>query len=235
MDLRKKDVAELLTVSETTIDSLVEKSGLPCYKIHNEYRFNRSEIEDWMVKVLASEKGSLPFGEEMGQKAPLQQFGLYRAINKGDVIANLDSSSKEELIYLTLDGVSEKLRLNPQAVADLFLERENLMPTALNQGIAIPHTREFLLGGLFDAVVVVYPKVPIEWGALDNKPVHTLFFLFACDDRRHLNLLAKIAHFISSEDHLRFLETKPDQMSLLEFIKTWEASIKAKSISEIIL
>jgi PTS system nitrogen regulatory IIA component len=92
-----------------------------------------------------------------------------------------------------------------------------------------------LLGGLFDAVVVVYPKVPIEWGALDNKPVHTLFFLFACDDRRHLNLLAKIAHFISSEDHLRFLETKPDQMSLLEFIKTWEASIKAKSISEIIL
>jgi PTS system nitrogen regulatory IIA component len=234
MDLRKKDVAELLTVSETTIDALVQNAGLPCYKIHNEYRFNRSEIEDWMVKVLASEKGALPFGEGQGGKAPLQQFGLYRAIHKGEVLSNLDSNSKEELIYLTLDGVSEKLKLNPQAVAELFLERENLMPTALNQGIAIPHTREFLIGGLFDAVVVVYPKEPIEWGALDNKPVHTLFFLFACDDRRHLNLLAKIAHFISNEEHLKFLETKPDKETLLEFIKNWESSIKSPA-SELVL
>ena len=222
MDLKRKDVAELLTVSEETINALVEKGRLPCYKLGGEYRFNRSEIEDWMVKVLAQERELLPFGEEQGEKAPLQQFGLYRAIHRGDVLSGFDTSSKEELIYITIDAVAEKLQLNPEAVAELFLERENLMPTALNQGIAIPHTREFLINGLFDAVVVVYPKEPIEWGALDNTPVHTLFFLFACDDRRHLNLLAKIAHFISSEEHLRFLQTRPNKAVLLEFIKNWE-------------
>ncbi len=233
MDLRKKDVAELLTVSEETINTLVEKGGLPCYRLGGEYRFNRSEIEDWMVKVLAAEPGILPFGEGTSEKAPWQQFGLYRAIHRGEVLSDFDTASKEELIYITLDEVSEKLKLNPGAVAELFLERENLMPTALNQGIAIPHTREFLINGLFDAVVVVYPKTPIEWGALDQMPVHTLFFLFACDDRRHLNLLAKIAHFISNEDHLRFLQTRPDKSTLLEFIKDWESSIKSP-VSEVL-
>lgn len=227
MDLRKKDVAELLTVSEDTVTILVEKDRLPCYKIGGEYRFNRSEIENWMVKVLASEKGGIPFGEGQGEKPPWQQFGLYRAIHRGEVFSGMETSSKEELIYMTLDGVSERLGLNTEAVAELFLERENLMSTAISQGIAIPHTREFLIGGLFDAVVVVYPEQPIEWGALDGAPVHTLFFLFACDDKRHLNLLAKIAHFISSEEHVHFLQTRPSKEALLEFIKQWESSIKS--------
>jgi PTS system nitrogen regulatory IIA component len=228
MDLRKKDVAELLTVSLNTIDTLVEKGRLPCYKLGGEYRFNRSEIEDWMVKFLALEKDHLPFGEEKTNQAPLQQFSLYRAVHKGDVIQNLDSSNKEELIYLTIDNLSEKLMFNTEAVSSLFMERENLMPTSLGHGIAIPHTREFLINGLFDAVVVVYPKDEVDWGSLDGNPVHTLFFLFACDDRRHLNLLAKIAHFISKKEHVEFLKTKPKKEVLLEFIKDWESSIKAK-------
>ncbi len=227
MDLRKKDVAELLTVSEETIDALLEKGGLPCYQLGGECRFNRGEVEDWMVQVLTSEREILPFGEGQGEKAPWQQFGLYRAIHRGDVFKGICASSKEELIYTTLDRVSNKLTLNAEVVAELFLERENLMPTALNHGIAIPHTREFLLSGLFDAVVVVYPETPIEWGALDNEPVHTLFFLFACDDRRHLNLLAKIAHFISNEEHLQFLKSRPEKGVLLDFLKEWESSIKS--------
>jgi len=227
MDLRKKDVAELLTVSEETIDTLVGRAGLPCYKLGGECRFNRGEIEDWLVQVLKEEKGQLPFGEGQGEQAPWQQFGLYRAIHRGDVFTGIQASSKEELIYTTMDRASDKLTLNAEVVAELFLERENLMPTALNHGIAIPHTREFLLGGLFDAVVVVYPETPIEWGALDNMPVHTLFFLFACDDRRHLNLLAKIAHFISQEERVQFLKSRPSKAEFLAYLKEWEASIKA--------
>jgi len=230
MDLRKKDVAELLTVSEETIDKLIGRLALPCYKLGGETRFNRSEVEDWMVQVLARERETLPFGEEQGEKSPWQQFGLYRAIHRGEVISDLSASSKEELIYTTLDRAADKLHLNPEVVAELFLERENLMPTALNNGIAIPHTREFLITGLFDAVIVVYPENPIEWGALDNLPVHTLFFLFACDDRRHLNLLAKIAHFISQEEHVRFLNSRPSKPLLLESLKAWESSMSAQLI-----
>jgi PTS system nitrogen regulatory IIA component len=228
MDLRKKDVAELLTVSIHTIDALIAAGKIPNYTIKGEQRFNRTEIENWMMRTLSLEKDTLPFGENEGNYGPWQQFGLYRAIHKGDVLSDLLATSKEEIIREAMDRSSETLSLDPEIVTDLLLEREQLMPTALNNGIAIPHAREFLLRGLFDAVIVVYPTSPMDWGALDGAPVHTLFFLFACDDKRHLNLLAKVAHLSSSKEALEFLQTKPSKHALLDYIKNWEANIQSQ-------
>lgn len=221
MDLKTKDVAELLSVSVQTIEHLIDFGKIPYYTLEGEPRFNRHEIESWLL----SSVDMLPFGESTGKSGPWQKFGLYRAIHKGDVILGAESTNKEDLIRETMDQVAGRLSLDAEGVSELFIERENLMPTAFNYGIAVPHTREFLLEGLFDAVVVVYPNEPIEWGALDGAPVHTLFFLFACDDKRHLNLLAKIAHFTSSEKCLNFIKQAPEKADLLDFINNWEESL----------
>jgi len=107
----------------------------------------------------------------------------------------------------------------------LLLDRENLMPTALNNCIAVPHTRDSLLPGHQDVVVVVFLDEPLEYGALDGQPVHTLFFLFACEDKRHLHLLAKIAHLSSQPQVREFFLKRPSKKQLLEFIKEWESQI----------
>jgi nitrogen PTS system EIIA component len=99
------------------------------------------------------------------------------------------------------------------------------MPTSLSHGIGVPHTRDFLLNTHFDVITVVYPEQPIEYGALDGQLVHTLFFLFACEDKRHLHLLAKLAHLTSNEKACAFLRTKPSKERLLEFMKHWESSL----------
>jgi PTS system nitrogen regulatory IIA component len=106
------------------------------------------------------------------------------------------------------------------------------MPTALSNGIAVPHTRDFLLQESFDVVAVAFPKTPIEFGALDGRPVHTLFFLFACDDKRHLHLLAKLAHLSSKEENLRYLLTHPAKADLLEYVKNWESTLKSGAAKE---
>ncbi len=230
MDLKKKDVADLLSVSIQTIDQLIAEGALPTYTLSGEKRFNRQEIEEWLLKMLQEHKVSLPFGEAKGDASPWQQFGLYRAIYKGDVLCHLEGNSKEEIINNVMYQTADQLGLDAEAVSDLLLERESLMPTALGDGIAVPHTRELLLGGLFDAVVIVFLKKPIDWGALDGRPVHTLFFLFACDDKRHLNLLAKIAHYVSSGEAKRTLQDKPTKELLLEEIKKWETSIKRSCV-----
>jgi PTS system nitrogen regulatory IIA component len=121
--------------------------------------------------------------------------------------------------------VAKVLHVDAEVMTDLLLDRENLMPTALNNGIAVPHTRDSLLNAHHDAVVVVFLDEPLEYGALDGKPVHTLFFLFACEDKRHLHLLAKIAHLSSQPHVLEFFQTKPSKERLLSFIKEWESQI----------
>lgn len=217
MDLKIKDVSELLNVPESRIHKWLHEGKIPAYKLNHQYLFSRLEIEDWMMKH------SLDDDEEAHQANGQQQFSLYRAIYKGGVYKDIPGETKEEIIQATTRVLADKFGWDADVLADLLIDRERMMATALNNGIGVPHTRDFLINKHFDVVAVVFPKKPIDYGALDGKPVHTLFFLFASEDKTHLHLLAKIAHLSSQRESLDFLALHPAQEDLLTFLKSWEA------------
>jgi len=240
MDLKIKDVAELLSVSETTIRRWLSDGKIPAYRLQHQYRFSREEIENWMMscrlkkdnkRLFPSQKNQNDLLDKdsrggrgtFGTRRGMQQFSLFRAIHRGNVLENLQMTSKESIIRETMRVVADDLGFDPSVISDLLMDRERLMPTALNNGIAVPHTRDFLVQGTTDVLVVVFPKRPIDWGALDHAPVHTLFFLFAGDDKRHLHLLAKLAHLSSDDKALTLLRSKPNKQQLLDYIKSREA------------
>lgn len=233
MDLTLEDVSELINVSKQTVKSWASEGEIPGYRINDQYRFNRTEIEDWVLKQQREEGkvSSTPYGsfssedERTTVKSGITQFSLYRAIHRGHVLHEVPGTAKEELIRAAMSSMAQDLDLDADVLTDLLLDRERLMPTALNNGIAVPHTRDFLLEEHFDVVTVVFPKEPIEYGALDGQPVHSLFFLFACEDKRHLSLLAKLAHLASQPEALDLLRTQPSKRVLLEYIKEWETQL----------
>lgn len=240
MDLKIRDVAELLSVSEKTIRRWLADGKIPAYRLHHQYRFSRIEIENWMLscKMSAPEEGFLPFSEtqiypplsheeRQSQRSGMQQYSLYRAVHKGGVLTHVPGETKEEIIRGTMKAVAPRLGLDADVLSELLLDREELAPTALNHGLAVPHTRDFLLQGS-DVIVVVFPQKPIEYGALDAEPVHTLFFLFSSADKRHLHLLAKLAHLSSNKEALELLRTRPVKKKLLDYIREWEAGLVAE-------
>lgn len=225
MDLKIKDVADLLSVAEKTIKEWVNTGKIPCYRINQQIRFSRTEIENWVI-LHKIERNTLKSNiTEPTHGRGNKRFSLFRAIHKGEVLHHVQGSSKEEIIKNTMQMVAKSLHLDADVMTELLLDRESLMPTALNNGIAVPHTRDSLLHSPHDIVVTVFLENPLPYGALDGKPVHTLFFLFACEDKRHLHLLAKIAHLSSQEETVDFLQSRPGKTKLLEFVKKWEARI----------
>jgi len=224
MDLKIKDVAELLNVSETTIRRWLSEGKIPAYRIHHQYRFNRNEIENWVMGCKLShpvDKIEAQPQEEVVSQGQ-RQYGLFRAVHHGEVYAENAATSKEGIIRETVARFAKKLDLDADSVSDLLLDREKLMPTALGNGVAVPHTRDFLLKGRTDAVIVLFLKTPMDWGALDGKLTHTLFFLFASNDKNHLHLLAKIAYLSSNPEALEVLKKAPSKETLLDFLKGWE-------------
>jgi PTS system nitrogen regulatory IIA component len=241
MDLKIKDVAELLNLSETTIRRWLGEGKIPAYRINHQYRFSRIEIENWMMRCkLKNSQSNLsalheaqiypPVDEDphdISFRGGMHHFCLYRAIHQGEVFAAISGATKEEIIRGTTKAIAQKLNVDAEVLSELLIDREKLMPTALNNGMAVPHARDLFRKGPLDMVFVVYPSEPIEYGALDGMPAHTLFFLFAGNDKGHLQLLAKLAHLGSSSQVLEFLRTKPPKKELLDFLRSWEGQVRS--------
>lgn len=259
MDLKIKDVAELLNVSETTIRRWLEDGKIPAYRLHHQIRFSCTEVQEWVMRnrlgdiahssidVVQQGHKLLEMGDSALQeiqtfdnpKSSLKesvlpkinsggskQFSLYRAIHKGGMLYHVPGANKEQLIQGVMKKIAGNLNIDADVISELLLDREALQSTGLNNGVAIPHTRDFLLNAHFDSVTVVFPEKPLMYDSLDGKPVDILFFLFACNDKRHLHLLAKIAHLCSSFEALQFLKDKPNKQMLLEYVKTWESAFQ---------
>lgn len=216
MDLCIKDVADLLSLSESTVEQLSSEGSLPSYCMGGQYRFSRVEIEDWLMYEHPNDVTS-------SSLRGLHQFCLYRALNQGGVLPSAQSQCKEEVIAASARAIADVLDLDGQVLEELLLQRESIVPTALGHGIAIPHTRELIPKTVTDRLFVLYAHDPIEYGALDHRPVHTLFFLFAASDKGHLQLLAKLAHFARSGSEL--LSLRPGKSELLRTFRAWESRI----------
>jgi len=144
----------------------------------------------------------------------------------------VDSEDESTALRKLIQSVPLSLSLNKEELFNALLSREEMMSTAIGNGIAIPHVRLFDSMSLQeDIVAVAYLFEPVDWVAPDGKPVHTLFFVLAADETRHLQILAEIAQLASDEDFVEFLRTMPAKEALIERIQQLEEKVNTEEIS----
>lgn len=111
------------------------------------------------------------------------------------VILNSDSRTKEEAIRELIDSLYIASRTeNPDRLEELVWAREEACTTGLGHGFAIPHCRSDAVTA--NSVAILKLKRPIEWGAIDEKPVSTVILLAVRESdasNTHLQVLAKLA------------------------------------------
>jgi len=83
--------------------------------------------------------------------------------------------------------------LSAQKLTDVLLEREKLGSTGIGDGVAIPHGKLPGIPGLLAAFA--RKKAGVDFAAIDGKPTHLFFVLFAPDNSAglHLKALARIS------------------------------------------
>jgi PTS system nitrogen regulatory IIA component len=157
---------------------------------------------------------------------------LAKIFEKGSVWYCVDPLSFKEAVRSLVSIVKLPNSIDRKVLFNALLSREEMMSTAIGNGIAIPHVRLFDSMSLQeDIVVVAYLFEPVDWVAPDDKPVHTLFFVLAADETRHLQILAEIAQLASDEDFVEFLRTMPAKEALIERIQQLEEKMAIENIS----
>ena len=157
---------------------------------------------------------------------------LAKIFEKGSVWYCVDPLSFKEAVRSLVSIVKLPNSIDRKVLFNALLSREEMMSTAIGNGIAIPHVRLFDSMSLQeDIVAVAYLFEPVDWVAPDGKPVHTLFFVLAADETRHLQILAEIAQLASDEDFVEFLRTMPAKEALIERIQQLEEKMAIENIS----
>ncbi len=190
MQIDVKEAARLLGVSEKTVYRWVKKGDLPCSRINDIYRFNRAEILEWAT---ARRVGVAPdlFAASDGEGTPLP--GLEAAIRAGGIHYGVRGASRNEVLENVVKLMKLPKEVDRAHLLDVILARESLGSTGVGGGIAIPHVRNPIVLHIERAsITVCFLRTAVEFGAIDGKPVHTLFTLVSPTVRAHLHLLSRL-------------------------------------------
>lgn len=114
-------------------------------------------------------------------------------IKKAKISLNIKSSNKKDILLQLI----KRFELNEHQENLLYksvLQREEMGSTGIGNGIAIPHTRSMVITDLM--ISIGMPNEPIEFDAIDDKPVFLIFLIVAppyASKSEYLILLGKIA------------------------------------------
>ena len=102
---------------------------------------------------------------------------------------------------------------------DSLLNREKMGSTGIGNGIAIPHGR--LAGSDQVVVVVATSQEPIEFDAIDNRPVDIFIALFVPEEncQAHLTTLQSIAERFSNKSFCRQVRKCQTSQELFQLVK----------------
>ncbi len=192
MQLTVKDVANLLKVNEKTIYRWLKKGELPVYRVGDHYRFNRSELLEWVTSRQINVSADIFHEPENSQ---LPNHNLLDALNCGGIYYRVEGDKKESAIKNVVQLMKLPQEVNKEFVTQIILAREAMASTAIGDGIAIPHVRNPIVLHITEPVVsLCFLEKPIDFNSLDGKPVNCFFTLISPTVQIHLHLLSRLAY-----------------------------------------
>ncbi|MCZ4271964.1 PTS IIA-like nitrogen regulatory protein PtsN [Maritalea porphyrae] len=121
-------------------------------------------------------------------------------LTKEAIVPCAKATCKRQLLQLAADKAAELVGGDALQIFKTLTEREQLGTTGLGEGIAIPHGKIDGLKGV--TCVFVRLDHPIDFDAVDDKPVDLAFVLLAPKGAGadHLKALSRIARLVRSNN-----------------------------------
>lgn len=223
MQLSIRDLTRILNAPESTILRWIKQRALPARQIGGHYRVNRAELLEWAMA--SNVQVSLELFDHLEADAE-EVPSLAEALERGGIHYQLEDTSKDNALRALVrvlplpDGVDRELLLR------LFLAREASASTAIGDGIAIPHVRNpIVLNVTRPALTLAFLSRPVDFGALDAKPVHVLFSIVSPTNRCHLQLLSRLSFALHDQKLREVLARHAPVAEIMTQIQRLEASM----------
>ncbi len=148
-------------------------------------------------------------------------------IREGHILANLNAQNKKQALHELAKLAAPITGLSEHVVFDVLFAREKLGTTGVGHGIAIPHGKIENTDKVFGFFARL--SQPIDFEAIDEKPVDLLFMLLAPHDAGadHLKALAKISRMFREKAFCDKLRAASDAKALYALLSEGEKNVES--------
>ncbi len=136
----------------------------------------------------------------------------------------LVAANKQAAIFELIDLLAEKVGIgSPEQLREAVWQRESTRTTGIGYGVAIPHGKS--PGCTHLAMAIGLTKEPLDFGAIDGKPVQLIILLASPPDQTgaHIQALARISRMLNDEKFRDAVKHAPSGEALFKLIVDHEA------------
>jgi PTS system nitrogen regulatory IIA component len=238
-DLDIDQLSLYLHITPAQVNKMAVRGKIPGRKVNGDWRFSESEIHHWLEEQIGlSDAQELERMEKVLEKnidvsvddrAMLCDFLSPLAIEIPLPARTRGSVIREMCQLASMTG----LLWDPGMMAEAVAAREDLHPTALENGVALLHPRRPQTSILAEPLVALgISTQPIPFGNVSGHLTDVFFLICSTDDRVHLRILARLARLVTDEVFLTMLRSATSASEAIDIIRSAELELTQSSVQE---
>ena len=208
-DYDVQSLATFLHLTPDQVRKMADRGKLPGRRIGNQWRFSQAEIHEWFEQRIGiSDEQQLDQVEKMLNNNPRDQaeesFAVRELLSIDNIFVPFLAKTKKSVIQRICDQTAATGKLwDANKMAEALLSREELHPTALENGVALLHPRRpmsSIIGDPFLALGITSSGIP--FGGPRGVLTDIFFLIGSTSEPVHLKVLARLSRLIQQTDFL---------------------------------
>jgi PTS system nitrogen regulatory IIA component len=209
-------LADYLHLEAGKVTRLAERGQIPGRRLGGVWKFSPAEIHHWLeTRIGISDEDELARVEgALDRAAPATappSVSLANMLPLEAIAIPLEARTKNSVIASMVDLAAQTgLLWDTAKMVEAVRSREELHPTAMENGVALLHPRRpqpSILGEAFLALGRTNSGLP--FGNTRGSMTDIFFLILSTDDRVHLWTLARLSRLIGNNDFLEALRAAP--------------------------
>ncbi len=225
-------LATYLHLTPQQVSRLADRGKLPGRKVGGQWRFSQADVHHWLEQRIGlSDEEELIEVEGVLHGAPgpepQEELVLADLLPVEAIAIPLKARTRNSVINAMVQLAAQTGWLwDPDKMADAVRAREEMAPTALDNGVALLHPRRpmpNILGQAFLALGITPSGIPFGGGKGGLTDV--FFLICSVSDRGHLRTLARLSRVIAFPDFLAHFRAVPDAETARRLIAETEEKL----------
>jgi PTS system nitrogen regulatory IIA component len=223
------DLAHRLGRDRRDVEKLADRGRIPGRKLGGVWQFHPTEIRHWLEQEMRgySEPELAALEEAQQLEGAAEESPLRNRLTLETVQVPLPGRTKRSVLESLVEVAGRTWQVwEPATVLRAVQEREEIMSTGFENGVAIPHPRNPLPDALGQSVVAFGRTLSgIPFGAPRRQLSDLFFLVLGRDSRTHLRVLARIGRLIQSPSFLESLRATETSQAAYDVISQADAAL----------